>query len=444
MIGFPKNFTDVSKYAELQRKQTPLTKEAEEFLKKQADWHEKKGFPHRKVEGWRYFPFQKILNTGYVLSAFSNQMEEKPFPPIHSNSVVLRIQNGIPSFPEKISGFSVFNWKEVLQGSPILPKEIKNSIFQSLQKERGGLCPFNNALALNGLVIVVEESLKQPLEIQYVYSSLEEKPSADNLRNFIFLRDQTEAQVTEVFYGSTLSEPSAFLFNLQTDCFVGKGASLEFVRLDQGGEKDSYLNHFFCELSAEAKACLFTLSLRSGTSRYLTHLFQKEKSISEIRGLSILEGTKHTEHQVTAEHLEEGGESHQFFQSLLFQSARHIFNGMTRITKPAQKTDARQLNRNLILGEKALTVSAPELDIKADDVKAQHGSSTSSLEESRALLFYLQSRGIGLSQALNLILSSFIKETFSPLEKKTRNLLESLTLDHLKSIQPSLILKEEK
>ena len=396
------------------------------------------------MEGWRYFPFQKILKAGYVLSDFSKQKEENALPPVHSNSVVLRIQNGIPFLPEKLSGFSVFNWKEVLQGRQVLPEEIKTFIFQSLQKEREGVCPLNNALALNGLVIVVEEKLKQPLEIQYIYHSPKENPSADNLRNFIFLRDQAQAQITEVFYGSDFSKPSSLLLNLQTDCFVGKGAELEFVRLDQGGEQDTYLNHFFCELSAEAKACIFTLSLCSGTSRYLTHIFQKKKSISEIRGLSALGGARHTEHQVTAEHLEEGGESCQFFQSLLFQSARHIFTGMTRIKKPAQKTDARQLNRNLILGEKASAVSAPELDIKADDVQARHGSSTSSLEESHALLFYLQSRGINLSQALNLILSSLIKETFSPLEKRTRILLESLAMDHLKSLKPSLVPKEER
>ena len=410
----------------------------EQFFKSQLTWHEEKGFPHRKTEGWRHFPFQKVLKAGYTFSEFPDEKEQSAAVSIYPNSIVLKVQNGVPVLPEKSEGFSVFSWKEALKGKKVLPPQIKDFVFQSLQNKREGLCSLNNALAFNGLIIVVEKSLPQPLEIQYSYHSSQEKSPADNLRNFIFLQKNARVQVLETFYGS-VSENSSVLLNLQTDVSIEKKASLEFICLDQGKEKDAFFNHFYCKMSAEAKANLFTLSLQSGTSRFLTHLLQKEKSISEIRGLSLLGGGKHTEHQVTAEHLGKEGRSHQFYQSLLFQSARHIFKGMTRIKKAAQKTEAQQLNRNLILGERALAVSAPELDIKADDVKANHGSSTASLEENHALLFYLQSRGIKTPQALNLLLSSLIKETFSPLSPNTRRVLEPLIQDHLRFLQPSLI-----
>ena len=410
-----------------------------QFLQNQLTWHEKKGFPHKKTEGWGHFPFQKILKTGYVFSEFPK--EKSAISSIYSDPIVLKVHNGIPALPEKPVGFSVLSWKDILRGKQRLPAEIKNFISQALQSKREGLCPLNNALALNGLILVVEKNLKTPLEIQYSYNTPAEtqaESGADNLRNFIFLRDNSQAQIMETFYGNS-PKNVPILLNLQTDVFVGKKASLEFIRLDQGKEKDAFFSHFFCELSAEAKANLFTLSLHSGTSRFLTHLFQQEKSLSEILGLSILGGGRHTEHQVTAEHLGEEGRSHQFYQSLLFQSARHVFRGMTRIEKAAQETEARQLNRNLILGDRALAVSAPELDIKADDVKASHGSSTSSLEENRSLLFYLQSRGIKPRQALNLILSSLIKETFSPLSPNSQQILETLVWNHLQSLEPSFI-----
>ena len=441
MIGFPKKYTDVSEYAQSLRKGTLTPRNMERFLKSQLAWHEEKGFPHRKTEGWRHFPFQKILKAGYVLETFPEWKEKATVSTLYPNAIVLKMQNGRPILPEKPEGFSVVSWQDALKGKENLPSEIKTFVFQALQNKREGLCPLNNALALNGLVIVVEEKLKRPLEIQYSYhtpTEKQEKSAADNLRNFIFLQENAQAQIMEIFYGSGLKN-FPILLNLQTDAFVGKKAHLEFIRLDRGEEKNTFFNHFFCELSPEAKAHLFTLSLRSGTSRFLTHLFQQEKSVSEIRGLSILGGGRHTEHQVTTEHLGEKGMSHQFYQSLLFQSARHVFRGMTRIEKPAQKTEAQQLNRNLILGDRALAVSAPELDIKADDVKACHGSSTSSLEENRALLFYLQSRGITPRQALSLILSSLIKETFSPLKPNTQQVLETLIWDHLQSLEPSFV-----
>lgn len=437
MIGFPKKYTNISEYAQFKRKEDVLPVNVQQFLKSQLKWHEEIGFPHKKMEEWRHFPFQKILKAGYVFSEFPDEKEQNVTSSVYPNSVVLKIQNGIPILPKKQEGFSVFNWKDMLKGKDFLPPKIKGFIFQSLQNKRKGLCPLNNALALNGLIIIVEKKLKRPLEIQYSYTSME-NPLADNLRNFIFLKENTEAQIMESFYGSD-SKDSSVLLNMQTDAYIEEKARLEFICLDQGQEKDTFFNHFFCEMSPEARANLFTLSLQSGTGRFLTHLFQKEKSISEIRGLSLLGGGRHAEHQVTAEHLGEEGMSHQFYQSLLFQSARHVFKGMIRIKKSAQKTETQQLNRNLILGERALAVSAPELDIKADDVKAHHGSSTSSLEENRSLLFYLQSRGIKTSQALNLLLSSLIKETFSPLSLNARQVLEPLIQDHLQFLQPSFI-----
>ena len=443
MIGFPKKYTDVSEYARFRKKGITPPLNVDQFLKNQLTWHEKKGFPHKKTEGWRHFPFQKILKAGYVLETFPEGKEERITSSMYPDSTILKIHNGVPLLPKKPAGFSVFNWKDVLKGTKSLSPEIKSFIFQTLQSKREGLCPLNNALALNGLILVVEKKLQNPLEIQYSYHSPrenQEKSAADNLRNFIFLRENTQAQIMETFYGSGHTN-SPILLNLQTDVFVGKKAQLEFIHLDKGEEKDAFLSHLFCKLSPEAKAHLFTLNLCTGTSRFFTHLFQQEKSLSELRGLSILGGGRHTEHQITAEHLGEEGMSQQFYQSLLFQSARHVFRGMTRIEKPAQKTEARQLNRNLILGDRALAVSAPELDIKADDVKASHGSSPSSLEENRALLFYLQSRGINPRQALNLILSSLIKETFSPLKFNSRKILETLVWNHLQSLEPSFLRK---
>ena len=441
MIGFPKKYTDISEYARFRRQGIAPPADIEQSLKNQLAWHEAKGFPHKKMEGWRHFPFQKILKAGYVLEKFSKEKAKSAATAIYPDSIVLKIHNGIPILPEKSEGISVIPWGKVLKGKEALPQEIKSFISQTLRNQREGLCPLNNALALNGLILIIEDKLKKPLEIQYSYHAeqkKQEQSTADNLRNFIFLRENTQAQITETFFGSGRKN-SPILLNLQTDVFVEKKARLEFIQLDQGEEKDAFFSHFFCELSPEAKAHLFTLSQHSGMSRFLTHFFQQKKSVSEIRGLSILGGRRHTEHQVTAEHLGEEGMSHQFYQSLLFQSARQIFRGMTRIAKPAQKTEARQLNRNLILGERALAVSAPELDIKADDVKASHGSSTSSLEENRTLLFYLQSRGINPRQALNLILSSLIKETFSPLNPSSGKVLETLVWNHLQSLEPSFI-----
>ena len=437
MIGFPKKFTDAEECFRFRQKHIPLSRELGPFLEKQALRHDKQGWPDKKTEGWERFPFQKIRKGNYTL------LEDERFPKSETDhgvsfdpsSLVVRVPNGAPiRFPNQ-NGLSVFSWKDVIEGKSVLSPEVKEFVFQSLKREREGLCPLNSALSLNGLVIVVEKPWDRAVEIQYSCPSVKGGNPALNLRNFVFIRDQAKARIIEVFHGN--ESGSSVLLNTQMDCFAGTGADLEWIRLDRGGERDVFLNHLFCELSDSATARFFTLSLSGGVSRWLTGLFQKRKSVSEIKGLSVLGGRRHTEHKVIASHQEAGGESRQLYRSLLFQSACHVFNGMIQISKSAQKTSAFQLNRNLILGDKALAVSCPKLDIKADDVKAHHGAVTSSLEESRSLLFYLQSRGMNAEQALELILSALVKESFSSLNPTIRPLLESLVFDHLSVLQSS-------
>ena len=496
MIGFPKNFTDLSGYVRHKQSCFPFTKEMGRILARQAGFVEKKGRPDRKTEGWRHFPFQKTEKANFAFSDgmapadLSEKSKSRPVPPaplsgkarpvqpstlsdgkkhlsqpaplsekgvrstpppapsgnraspspslVFPDSIALKIQNGCFDLPADLPpGLSVFKWKDALKGAP-LPEDVQNFIFTALKKEREGLCPLNSALSFGGLVIVVDRPIEKPLEIQYLYPPGRHENPAENLRNFIFLRDGASAQVAEIFYGTGLSSgTSSVLFNLQTDCFIGAGAQGDFIRLDQGGERDIWLNHLFCEMAQEAEGRFFTLSLSCGVSRQVTRLFQRKRSVSDMRGLSLLSGGRHAEHKVTTSHLEEEGLSRQLYQSLLFQKAKHVFSGRIHIERPAQKTSARQLSRNLILGERASAVSAPELDIKADDVKAHHGAVVSPFEESRSLLFYLQSRGIDTPQALNLILTSLMKETFSALPPRAKTALENLTQSHLQNIKGS-------
>ena len=170
----------------------------------------------------------------------------------------------------------------------------------------------------------------------------------------------------------------------------------------------------------------------SGLSRYETYLKQNKKARSEVRGLSLVDKRRLAEHRVCVSHLEEEGFSNQLYQSLVFDSAKHIFHGLIHIAREAQKTEAYQLNRNLLLGERAFCVSCPELDVLADDVQAQHGASVSSLKESKEILFYLQSRGLSYKKSLELVLSDAVWRLLSVMGENIKSALLPLILNNLK------------
>ena len=434
MIGLPKKFDDVSQYVQLKHKNFSFKGDVGEFIKKQGDSCRELNFFNSKTQDWRYFPLQKLKKAGYILpektSLFSKKVSSDSL--FYSDAIVLNIKD-LP-FSSKKEGISVLSWNDILQEKQSLDPHIKEKIFQSLKKKKENLCYLNNVLAFNGFILIIEKSLEKPIEIQYSFENLKEKHQIENLRSFIFVNKGCKAQVTEIFCGSKTEKKdkeNSLFFNLQTDCFIEEKGRLEYIRLDQGQSKDVQFNHLFCDLEKQAQGSFFTLNLNSGISRYSTSVLQKQESSCEVKGLSFLKEKKHSSHKVIVRHLEEKGFSRQYYQSILLDSAQHIFNGVIQIDKKAQKVDSHQLNKNLILGDKAFSVSSPKLSIEADDVKACHGSTTSSLNENKALLFYLKSRGLDSFEALHLLLSSFMREPFSSLNTDTQKLIENLLFNHL-------------
>ena len=196
-----------------------------------------------------------------------------------------------------------------------------------------------------------QKKLAQTLEIHYSHNG-EDQERGFNLRNFIFVHSQSESQIVEVFYSRP--ENKALFLNIQTDCFVGEKAKLEYSRLDQTTSKDTLIHQLFTKLSPKGTAQFFTLSLNAGTSRWLNEVEQAENSAVSIRGLSLLDKNSHSDHKAVVLHKGIKGLSNQLYKSFLFDSARQIFQGLASIEKQAQKSDVSQLSKNFFIWPKSL------------------------------------------------------------------------------------------
>lgn len=129
---------------------------------------------------------------------------------------------------------------------------------------------------------------------------------------------------------------------------------------------------------------------------------------TEIYGLAFLHGNERVNMATNVQHLTGGGKSTQILKYVLDDAAQGEFFGRLLIAPDAQKTDAQQTNRNLLLSEKALMRTRPQLEIYADDVKASHGATTGQLDESA--LFYMQQRGLSPETARQLLIAAFMKD----------------------------------
>ena len=127
-----------------------------------------------------------------------------------------------------------------------------------------------------------------------------------------------------------------------------------------------------------------------------------------LNGLYLGNGRQHVDHFTTIDHAKPSCASREYFHGILNDRARGVFRGRVIVRKDAQKTDARQTNRNLLLSKESEADSRPQLEIHADDVKCTHGATTGPLDEEK--LFYMRSRGIDEASAKGLLTYAFADE----------------------------------
>jgi Fe-S cluster assembly protein SufD len=152
-----------------------------------------------------------------------------------------------------------------------------------------------------------------------------------------------------------------------------------------------------------------------------------------INGLFVGAGRQHMDNYMLVEHAQPQCSSRQFYNGILDDAARGVFHGRIIVHKDAQKTDAKQTNRNLLLSDNARIDTKPQLEIHADDVKCTHGATIGQIDE--AQLFYLRTRGFSEAEARNTLLYAFAAECLERMkEPATREFAEGLIRERLQEL----------
>ena len=166
--------------------------------------------------------------------------------------------------------------------------------------------------------------------------------------------------------------------------------------------------------------------------------FDAEGGECLLNGLFMVDGARLTDTHSRVDHAHPHCSSRELYKGILDGSSRGVFNGLVQVRPGAQKTDAVQMNRNLLLSREALVHSVPQLEILADDVKCRHGSTTGQLDP--LAIFYLRSRGIGETEARSLLTYAFASDLVHGVSVDP---LREAVLDHLQSHLPGAALVRE-
>ena len=215
---------------------------------------------------------------------------------------------------------------------------------------------------------------------------------------------------------------------------LGDNAALDYHRVQEESPQAFHLGGIRLRQGRDSRAQLHLLSFGGRLARTdLEALLDGEGASCAINGLTLANDNQVGDFHIRVEHAQPHGTSQQLFKSVLDGKARSVFDGMIHVRQHAQKTDARQTSRNLLLSKQALAHSNPRLEILADDVKCGHGSSTGFLDPNAE--FYLRARGIGAAQARAMLVGAFASDSLGPIrltplrERLTRLLASRLALD---------------
>lgn len=218
-----------------------------------------------------------------------------------------------------------------------------------------------------------------------------------------------------------------FEAGLEADFQLEAGAYMDVFHLDCQQRDDALLSRSVYYLKKHASLNVWTLA--AGGRALLAHelKFLEPHAFASARGLSLLGERSNVTHRVIADHQAGHCASRQFYKSVLAGDARSAFESLVQVAKGADKSDSRQLNKNLLLSRDAVAVSRPELKIQADDVACAHGSATGELR--RDELFYLRSRGIDKKAARLVMTEGFAAEVLDeipeiPLKEELRELVK--------------------
>jgi Fe-S cluster assembly protein SufD len=223
-------------------------------------------------------------------------------------------------------------------------------------------------------------------------------------RNLIVAEEGSQLTVVETYVGE-----GAYFSCGVTELFAGAGAVVDHYKVQRESRDAFHLATFQLYGDRASAVSSHSIALGGGLVRNdVNALLDGEGIDCILNGLYIADGRQLIDNHMRVEHAKPHCASHELYKGILDGKARSVFNGLIHVHKGAQKTDAKQSNRNLLLSADAIANSNPRLEIFADDVKCTHGSTVGQLDDDA--IFYLRSRGIGADAARSLLTYAFASD----------------------------------
>lgn len=295
----------------------------------------------------------------------------------------------------------------------------------------------NTAFFEDGAFVWIPENkaVDEPIHLLFV-STLREKGATLHPRNLVILEKGSSAKIIEN-YVAVADAP--YFTNAVTELVLGADATLEHCRIQRESEDAFHVSTTQARQDRNSRLISHMISTGGHLVRnQVNALLNAERAECVLNGLFLACDDQFVDHHTVVDHARARCASHEFYHGILGGNSKGVFNGKIFVRRDAQKTDARQTNKNLLLSDNATMNTKPQLEIFADDVRCTHGATIGQLDEEA--VFYMKSRGIGAETARQMLVSAFAGGILNRISMEpVRAELERFFLEHLRrcSCSPS-------
>ncbi|MCK9611907.1 MAG: Fe-S cluster assembly protein SufD [Bacteroidales bacterium] len=384
-----------------------------ELRKKALAFFLTNGFPTRDIEEWKNTSLIDSLSNTYNFH-FEPSDEKVDIDKIFR----CEIHNFETLLFTQLNGWYVYKQKPltefpngVIAGSlaaafGAYPQLIEKYYGRAAMMEKNGLTSLNTAFAQDGIFIFIPDgvSIEKPLQIVNIVNTDEDLFMQP--RNLIILGKNSK--LTLVYCDDSTKYKKSFI-NACSEIFLDNNSELDYYKLQNKDSLSTVITTTFCLLEESARLHTNTLTLNGGVVRNETHaMLAGRGSEAKVYGLYLVDKEQHVDNQVYVDHIAPETTSYEKFKGIIDDNASAVFNGHIHVCRDAQKTEAYQSNKNILLTDTAHVRTKPFLEIYADDVKCSHGATVGQLDPEA--LFYLKSRGICERNARMLLMYAFAIE----------------------------------
>jgi Fe-S cluster assembly protein SufD len=289
----------------------------------------------------------------------------------------------------------------------------------------------NTAFMEDGAFVYVPQGMvvEEPIHLLFVSTACG-KSTVSYPRNLIVVGNNSQATIVESYVGL---ENEVYFTDVVTEIFAGENTVLAHYKLERESKEAFHIATLQTHLDRNCNFSSHSITLGGALIRNdVNAVLEGEGSECTLNGFYMVTGRQHVDNHTRIDHVKPHCSSRELYKGVLDGRSRGVFNGKIYVHKAAQKTDAKQTNKNLLLSEDAVINTKPQLEIYADDVKCTHGSTIGQLDQDA--IFYLRSRGLGLEAARSLLTYAFASEMISRIKvEPIRAQLDNLLMTRLQN-----------